>query len=116
MLISDWSSDVCSSDLCELGEARAFSDHDAEDSQPAWREHDVQVGPRQQGQRLSQLPRTELDALHGVRERSTFGFDHRGEECFLVRVVRVNRSEEHTSELQSLMRISYAVFCLHKKK
>src|SRR3546814_1578772 len=30
--------------------------------------------------------------------------------------VAVNRSEEHTSELQSLMRISYAVFCLKKKK
>src|SRR3546814_3711256 len=30
--------------------------------------------------------------------------------------LRVNRSEEHTSELQSLMRISYAVFCLKKKK
>src|SRR3546814_10081414 len=30
--------------------------------------------------------------------------------------VRVDRSEEHTSELQSLMRISYAVFCLKKKK
>src|SRR3546814_9575227 len=29
---------------------------------------------------------------------------------------RYNRSEEHTSELQSLMRISYAVFCLKKKK
>src|SRR3546814_9763393 len=29
---------------------------------------------------------------------------------------RTNRSEEHTSELQSLMRISYAVFCLKKKK
>src|SRR3546814_8464476 len=29
---------------------------------------------------------------------------------------RNNRSEEHTSELQSLMRISYAVFCLKKKK
>src|SRR3546814_7909496 len=29
---------------------------------------------------------------------------------------RVERSEEHTSELQSLMRISYAVFCLKKKK
>src|SRR3546814_5233353 len=29
---------------------------------------------------------------------------------------RANRSEEHTSELQSLMRISYAVFCLKKKK
>src|SRR3546814_7153606 len=30
--------------------------------------------------------------------------------------LEVNRSEEHTSELQSLMRISYAVFCLKKKK
>src|SRR3546814_1558974 len=29
---------------------------------------------------------------------------------------RMNRSGEHTSELQSLMRISYAVFCLHKHK
>src|SRR3546814_5419882 len=33
-----------------------------------------------------------------------------------VRQVLLNRSEEHTSELQSLMRISYAVFCLKKKK
>src|SRR3546814_3711593 len=33
-----------------------------------------------------------------------------------VRTVTVGRSEEHTSELQSLMRISYAVFCLKKKK
>src|SRR3546814_7086751 len=36
------------------------------------------------------------------------GWRHRGQ--------RVGRSEEHTSELQSLMRISYAVFCLKKKK
>src|SRR3546814_5049997 len=34
----------------------------------------------------------------------------------LFRSTRSNRSEEHTSELQSLMRISYAVFCLKKKK
>src|SRR3546814_6195069 len=33
----------------------------------------------------------------------------------LARGVRIDRSEEHTSELQSLMRISYAVFCLKKK-
>src|SRR3546814_3413207 len=33
-----------------------------------------------------------------------------------VRIVARQRSEEHTSELQSLMRISYAVFCLKKKK
>src|SRR3546814_8263616 len=32
------------------------------------------------------------------------------------RAMRLIRSEEHTSELQSLMRISYAVFCLKKKK
>src|SRR3546814_5620016 len=32
------------------------------------------------------------------------------------RCVEIERSEEHTSELQSLMRISYAVFCLKKKK
>src|SRR3546814_7713515 len=34
----------------------------------------------------------------------------------IERVLRAGRSEEHTSELQSLMRISYAVFCLKKKK
>src|SRR3546814_7752294 len=34
----------------------------------------------------------------------------------LARSIRAGRSEEHTSELQSLMRISYAVFCLKKKK
>src|SRR3546814_8235555 len=34
----------------------------------------------------------------------------------LAKAARAGRSEEHTSELQSLMRISYAVFCLKKKK
>src|SRR3546814_6248667 len=38
--------------------------------------------------------------------------DHRSVVC----AARTRRSEEHTSELQSLMRISYAVFCLKKKK
>src|SRR3546814_2315583 len=36
--------------------------------------------------------------------------------CNLQRLFGEARSEEHTSELQSLMRISYAVFCLKKKK
>src|SRR3546814_1907056 len=39
-----------------------------------------------------------------------------GVEAVLGDVARRSRSEEHTSELQSLMRISYAVFCLKKKK
>src|SRR3546814_7825876 len=36
--------------------------------------------------------------------------------CWRVEILTTARSEEHTSELQSLMRISYAVFCLKKKK
>src|SRR3546814_8232490 len=36
--------------------------------------------------------------------------------CFNMLNGQIQRSEEHTSELQSLMRISYAVFCLQKKK
>src|SRR3546814_2926864 len=38
------------------------------------------------------------------------------EQAALVQQLGLDRSEEHTSELQSLMRISYAVFCLKKKK
>src|SRR3546814_8844846 len=41
--------------------------------------------------------------------------DHEGVATF-VTTMPITRSEEHTSELQSLMRISYAVFCLKKKK
>src|SRR3546814_9616178 len=40
---------------------------------------------------------------------------HLWDDWFLWFLVRASRSEEHTSELQSLMRISYAVFCLKKK-
>src|SRR3546814_1305686 len=42
--------------------------------------------------------------------------DHAGLGAPVDRGASVRRSEEHTSELQSLMRISYAVFCLKKKK
>src|SRR3546814_6455057 len=55
------------------------------------------------------------DALGGVGpERRRVG--DTGVEKFAIAGHRANRSEEHTSELQSLMRISYAVFCLNKKK
>src|SRR3546814_5846685 len=43
-------------------------------------------------------------------------FTWNGYHCDQTRSPHVRRSEEHTSELQSLMRISYAVFCLKKKK
>src|SRR3546814_5494752 len=42
--------------------------------------------------------------------------DHQASLCRIQAQFLCNRSEEHTSELQSLMRISYAVFCLKKKK
>src|SRR3546814_9048128 len=42
--------------------------------------------------------------------------DRKGHRIALEHAVKRQRSEEHTSELQSLMRISYAVFCLKKKK
>src|SRR3546814_3368102 len=56
-------------------------------------------------------------ALIGAELFGEFGAPHFpcfGEDGHIAQ--RAKRSEEHTSELQSLMRISYAVFCLKKKK
>src|SRR3546814_9277132 len=53
-----------------------------------------------------------LDIVH---HRAALGREQ-GREGALAKLVAQRRSEEHTSELQSLMRISYAVFCLKKKK
>src|SRR3546814_2535469 len=54
-------------------------------------------------------------ARYGAENDIRAKIDPRSGDMRLWRVVEV-RSEEHTSELQSLMRISYAVFCLKKKK
>src|SRR3546814_2760440 len=51
-----------------------------------------------------------------VREISSQGRDATGVRVMNLEAGQTVRSEEHTSELQSLMRISYAVFCLNKKK
>src|SRR3546814_2398827 len=66
---------------------------------------------------------TRVDRPYLDREATVIGVDHnwRPTERWNIRTrvlgsqVRQPRSEEHTSELQSLMRISYAVFCLKKK-
>src|SRR3546814_1291339 len=90
MRISDWSSDVCSSDLrrCDDGSTSAPS------HQP--------IGGAGTVAKFIKLP---LNSLYSrIRSRT------RGRWCWCW-----CRSEEHTSELQSLMRISYAVFCLKKK-
>src|SRR3546814_10544783 len=62
------------------------------------------------------VPRTGSSPFRTVREREVERAEKR--QAVLVAAVRMfnERSEEHTSELQSLMRISYAVFCLNKNK
>src|SRR3546814_3558402 len=95
MRISDWSSDMCSSDLIEL-HRRA-----GKPIPPGW------------GIDAEGAPTTDAEAaLAGAM--LTFG-GHKGS-ALATMVELIARSEEHTSELQSLMRISYAVFCLKKKK
>src|SRR3546814_9240106 len=114
MRISDWSSDVCSSDLRlvdpaqdqrqrigavgELGEVqRPHRGHPDQDVDRDARDHrsddpDREIAPRVLG--LLSRGRDRIEPVEGEED---------------------DRSEEHTSELQSLMRISYAVFCLKKK-
>src|SRR3546814_7051738 len=121
MRISDWSSDVCSSDLLVLRRWRPPAGSFAllfgvvtllfvgldEFSQPSL----VLAGVA--GGLVIDLLAERSPAWIAVAAGVTlmwlgyFG---------LYQVAEGGRSEEHTSELQSLMRISYAVFCLKKKK
>src|SRR3546814_8583202 len=97
MRISDWSSDVCSSDL---NRRRAG---------PGRRGRPRPILRRARLCKLSTVQSLLQEALASIAERGPFVFLHdRGPH-------HARRSEEHTSELQSLMRISYAVFCLKKK-
>src|SRR3546814_7952621 len=131
MRISDWSSDVCSSDLRDTGEAeRGRSDHrrgaqqrgllDLSAARRAARiVRDARAfagrGPRHQARARRRAGRRDRRQCRDAQPRrsrraSRFRLSPRN------RRRKVPRSEEHTSELQSLMRISYAVFCLKKKK
>src|SRR3546814_7203784 len=107
MRISDWSSDVCSSDLLPVG--MAVREH----GEIAMREG--RLGMRQRLQSDSGIgdDRRAVLARNVAMICNTLGVFALG---FAARTGRADRSEEHTSELQSLMRISYAVFCLKKKK
>src|SRR3546814_2920753 len=104
MRISDWSSDVCSSDLM-IGEK-------VREVQKLW-------------QNIYCLPDlatdgSQWDRLFAAGDRFMLGETQirvmlsPGHTLASVSYVADERSEEHKSELQSLMRISYAVFCLKK--
>src|SRR3546814_1892150 len=110
MRISDWSSDVCSSDLLWTGlgdrsdyplitakwpEPKTERDADASDSVDWLIKLITEIRSARSEMNIAPSAKTEI-VVHN---------DHRIE----------GRSEEHTSELQSLMRISYAVFCLKQK-
>src|SRR3546814_9958242 len=99
MRISDWSPDVCSSDL-RAGLCGAF---DAARPQAA-RTRRRSLPRRRNERQRDRGARLSRDARICAPVRCDAGARRRA------------RSEEHTSELQSLMRISYAVFCLKKKK
>src|SRR3546814_10295598 len=110
MRISDWSSDVCSSDLIQargVGTGGYGPEVDRRAAHPDGplglpAPHVVMIAHDPcAGLQLLDQPWFQLQVDVGIEKQR----DDRGV-----------RSEEHTSELQSLMRISYAVFCLKKKK
>src|SRR3546814_7631207 len=101
MRISDWSSDVCSSDLGAHQPSGGRGD--LRPARPA-----RAAGGRGDAARSDSLRRRPAGARPALRDRRVEDRARAG--------LAGGRSEEHTSELQSLMRISYAVFCLKKKK
>src|SRR3546814_1591598 len=119
MRISDWSSDVCSSDLLLAGCAAAASNHAgprrghagcAECGRHSCRWRQVMVA----ADIFRPFPPR---ALAWLRQRPAVSTELLALLASVFFTVACNyRSEEHTSELQSLMRISYAVFCLKKKQ
>src|SRR3546814_8256960 len=131
MRISDWSSDVCSSDLFD-----AFDDRVLDLAAGGTRARKI-LGVEHFGRKVTNLSgRQRLEVIfldppagHDVGAESVKDIDRAVvdvdedricdrpgedllEETFLQVQKLGDRSEEHTSELQSLMRISYAVFCL----
>src|SRR3546814_10058618 len=105
MRISDWSSDVCSSDLRIAREMGLFHLQEEAHGSVFWHPNGYIIW-----QALEQYMRRRLDSS-GYQEIKT-------PQLMDARLWEASghwRSEEHTSELQSLMRISYAVFCLKKK-
>src|SRR3546814_4952447 len=132
MRISDWSSDVCSSDLLRLaGGPVGHAQRDREGSrsqlvEPQRRRSPIGVAGIERHARLARGPvgrrrDIEIDVEGPVlalpEDRiAVLGVAFHPRTDTAPESVVVGRSEEHTSELQSLMRISYAVFCLKKKK
>src|SRR3546814_9107935 len=117
MRISDWSSDVCSSDLygaspsIALFCAASLATLGQSSSPPRYAEIVAcEAMPRMRTRNSRSKPFiTDSTVINAVTPTAMPIID-------AAEIKEMKRSEEHTSELQSLMRNSYAVFCLKKKK
>src|SRR3546814_3333622 len=129
MRISDWSSDVCSSDLMPTGDITAAiagallrTKVPADDIAIRIEHEDRVVLDAIDKQAEALLAQTQQFLLLASLAEITRDFGEAAKFAAVVDQPRDDdvrpecRSEEHTSELQSLMRISYAVFCSKKKK
>src|SRR3546814_7842811 len=110
MRISDWRSDLCSSDLRRRSGRRSgtFSTW----SSPLGVSG---AGSRQAPRRIIGSERLRRRGAAGTAVRSLLYAHWAAGGTEPPSSGNISRSEEHTSELQSIMRISYAVFCLKKK-
>src|SRR3546814_7887482 len=133
MRISDWSSDVCSSDLLHISGINLLVPWDADRpvqascAQPlAERSREAVSGIREHTAKAHPGGNDPVDFLDSDRRLGAIraeGLGHArldharlvARPAFRQEQPQAQRSEEHTSELQSLMRTSYAVFCLKKK-
>src|SRR3546814_8736113 len=117
MRISDWSSDVCSSDLLQVAALLVFVAIIMGESSPLVLVAVLLIYPlfvcAISLSLLAQLPI--VRALWGDVFFKIFLVGLQLIFLYFGKGIAAYRSEEHTSELQSLMRISYAVFCLKKK-
>src|SRR3546814_1424447 len=127
MRISDWSSDVCSSDLRGVADgatlASLFEDPVQQSALAApvgdmrWNNVDALLHTLGNDRfwASTSISRVQLGGLDRLLVVASDVSEQR-QLTELLGYQATHRSEEHTSELQSLMRISYAVFCLKKKK
>src|SRR3546814_4020372 len=121
MRISDWSSDVCSSDLCAGKDAARRADEAGVGEGALHAQPSTPRARRVRTSRHAIRTATPISTCSVIAECSGWSatFDAISTPRFIgpgCITSASGRSEEHTSELQSLMRISYAVFCLKKKK
>src|SRR3546814_9144139 len=117
MRISDWSSDVCSSDLLSVSQDDevVIDILDGSVCKPIALSSIVDLSDRKKLYRAGEIICDGTSGTASPVEGTPVGASNSTGQVDLVATLTA-RSEEHTSELQSLMRISYAVFCLKKTK